>query len=167
MKRNSFLYAQILLLASFATAQRLPNIAVPENYKLSFAPDFTKDNFAGEETIQLRVLKPTSQIVLNSAEIDFQDASITSGDATQKAKVTLDKEKQTATLTIGKLLAAGTAAIHIKYTGILNNELRGFYLGKDGQGRKYAVTQFESTDARRAFPSFDESPLRQRCRPTL
>src|SRR6266849_9354719 len=90
MKRNSFLYAQILLLASFATAQRLPNIAVPENYKLSFAPDFTKDNFAAEETIQLRVLKPASQIVLNSAEIDFQDASITSGDATQKAKVMLD-----------------------------------------------------------------------------
>ncbi len=156
MKRNSFLYAQILLLASFATAQRLPNIAVPENYKLSFAPDFTKDNFAAEETIQVRVLKPASQIVLNSAEIDFQDASITSGDATQKAKVMLDKERQTATLAVDKSLAAGTATIHIKYTGILNNELRGFYLGKDGQGRKYAVTQFESTDARRAFPSFDE-----------
>jgi len=101
-------------------------------------------------------LKPASQIVLNSAEIDFQDASITSGDATQKAKVMLDKERQTATLAVDQPLAAGTSAIHIKYTGILNNELRGFYLGKDGQGRKYAVTQFESTDARRAFPSFDE-----------
>ena len=38
----------------------------------------------------------------------------------------------------------------------MNDELRGFYLGKDESGRKYAVTQFEATDARRAFPSFDE-----------
>ena len=43
----------------------------------------------------------------------------------------------------------------IAYTGILNNELRGFYLSKTAK-RNYAVTQFESTDARRAFPSFDE-----------
>ena len=55
-----------------------------------------------------------------------------------------------------KELKPGTATVQISFTGILNSELRGFYLGKDEQGRKYAVTQFESTDARRAFPSFDE-----------
>ena len=43
----------------------------------------------------------------------------------------------------------------IRYTGILNNELRGFYLSKTAR-RNYAVTQFEPTDARRAFPCFDE-----------
>ena len=45
--------------------------------------------------------------------------------------------------------------LKIAYTGILNNELRGFYLSK-AERRRYAVTQFEPTDARRAFPSFDE-----------
>ncbi len=45
--------------------------------------------------------------------------------------------------------------IHIKYTGILNGQLRGFYLSQTPK-RRYAVTQFESTDARRAFPCFDE-----------
>jgi aminopeptidase N len=148
-------FGLVLVLASFATAQRLPEIAVPESYKLTFTPDFTKDNFAGDEVIQIRVLKPTSQIVLNSAEITFQDASITSGGVTQKAKVTLSKEKEMATLAVDKPIQPGPASIQISYTGILNGELRGLYLSK-ANGRKYAVTQFESTDARRAFPSFDE-----------
>ena len=52
-------------------------------------------------------------------------------------------------------MPAGKATLSISYTGILNNELRGFYLSKTAL-RRYAVTQFEPTDARRAFPSFDE-----------
>src|SRR5262249_46488640 len=62
---------------------------------------------------------------------------------------------QTATLTIPKALAKGAADIDIAFSGVLNDTLRGFYLSK-GQDRNYAVTQFESTDARRAFPCFDE-----------
>jgi aminopeptidase N/puromycin-sensitive aminopeptidase len=143
-------------LLPFAAAQRLPELAVPENYKLAFAPDFQKDKFEGEETISVRVLKTTSEIVLNSAEIEFQEATISSGGSTQKAKITLDSQREMATLAFSTSVNAGPAKIHIKYTGILNNELRGLYLGKDRDARKYAVTQFESTDARRAFPSFDE-----------
>src|SRR5579864_637901 len=156
MRRNLVFVFFVFFAASLATAQRLPELAVPESYQLSFAPNFDKDNFAGEETIQIRVLKPTSTIVLNAAAIEFQDASIASGGATQKAKVTLDKDREMATLAVAMLLQPGAATIRIRYTGILNNELRGFYLGKLGDGKKYAATQFEATDARRAFPSFDE-----------
>jgi aminopeptidase N len=153
---NRMLAGFFLLLASTCAAQRLPELAVPDNYKLTFAPDFTKNNFTGDETIQVRVLKPTSEIVLNAAEIDFSAVTITSRGITQKAQVTLDKEKEMATLTVGNAIQSGPATIQIRYTGILNDELRGFYLGKDADGRKYAATQFEATDARRAFPSFDE-----------
>ncbi len=111
---------------------------------------------SGDETIAVRVLKPTSQIVLNAAEIDFQEVTITSGHAAQKATVALDKDKQTATLTVDHPIPPGPATIQIRYHGILNDQLRGFYLGKDSNGQKYAATQFEATDARRAFPSFDE-----------
>ena len=75
---------------------------------------------------------------------------------TQKAKVTSEKEKEMVVLSVEKPLAAGPATMHITYTGILNGEMRGLYLGKDDHGRKYAASQFEATDARRAFPSFDE-----------
>src|SRR6266851_1038614 len=146
-----------VVLSSFlGFAQRLPELARPVNYNLTFAPDFEKNIFAGQETISIRVLKPTSEIVLNAAEIDFLSASITSAGIAQQAKVTLDKDRQMVTLAVEKTLAPGSATIQVHYNGLLNDELRGFYLGKDEQGRKYAVTQFEATDARRAFPSFDE-----------
>jgi aminopeptidase N/puromycin-sensitive aminopeptidase len=156
MKQLMRLSILVLLLVSLAAAQRLQLTAIPENYQITFAPDLGKANFAGEETIRVQLLKPASQIVLNSAEIDIQEASISSAGAAQKATVTFDKKSEMVTLAVEKPLAAGLAIVHIRYTGMLNSELRGFYIGKDDKGRKYAATQFESTDARRAFPSFDE-----------
>jgi len=141
---------------SLSAAQRLPEVATPDNYKLTFAPDLGKAKFQGDETISIRVLKPTAEITLNAADIDFQDVTITAGGSTQKATVTPQKEKEMVVLAVATPLAAGPATIHITYTGILNDEMRGLYLGKDDQGRKYAASQFEATDARRAFPSFDE-----------
>jgi aminopeptidase N len=156
MKRIISVTSFLVLALSMAVAQRLPEVARPENYKLKFTPDLDKAKFEGDETITLRLLKSTSEVTLNAVDIDFHDVSITSGGAAQKAKVTPLKEKEMVVLSVEKPLAAGTATVHITYTGILNDEMRGLYLGKDDKGRKYAATQFEATDARRAFPSFDE-----------
>jgi len=156
MKRIFAVISFVTLTLSLAGAQRLPEVARPENYKLTFTPDLEKATFEGDETIAIRVLKSTSEITLNAADIDFHDVSITSGGTTQKATVTPEKEKEMVVLAVEKPLAAGPATVHITYTGILNSEMRGLYLGKDDQGRKYAATQFEATDARRGFPSFDE-----------
>jgi aminopeptidase N len=156
MKRILAVLAFALITFSLAAAQRLPEVAVPENYKLTFTPDLDKATFEGDETIAIRVLKATSEITLNAAEIDFHEVTISSGGSTQKATVTPDKDKEMVVLRVEKPLAAGPATVHISYTGALNSEMRGLYLGKDDQGRKYAATQFEATDARRAFASFDE-----------
>jgi aminopeptidase N/puromycin-sensitive aminopeptidase len=131
-------------------------MAVPENYKLIFTPNLEKATFEGDETISVRILKPTSEITLNAVDITFADVTVASGRSTQKATVTPEKDKEEVVLSVKKPLAVGPATIHITYSGILNDEMRGFYIGKDDQGRKYAATQFEATDARRAFPSFDE-----------
>jgi len=156
MKRIPVLLTFVLATFTLASAQRLPEVATPENYKLTFTPDVEKATFEGDETISLRVLKPTSEITLNAVDIDFHDVTITSGGISQKAKANPDKDKEMVVLTVEKPLAAGPATVHISYSGILNSEMRGLYLGKDDQGRKYAASQFEATDARRAFPSFDE-----------
>jgi len=143
-----------LLICSFAAAQRLPEIAIPENYKLSFAPDFSTDTFAGSETIEIQVVKPTSRIVLNAVGLKFESASVAVQGTRQGARVVLENE--TATLVLEHEIPRGVASIQIDFSGVLNSELRGFYLGRDKGGKKYAVTQLEATDARRAFPCFDE-----------
>ncbi|MGA2856655.1 MAG: M1 family metallopeptidase [Candidatus Sulfotelmatobacter sp.] len=156
MKRILAVLTFAVLSCSMAVAQRLPEAARPENYKLTFTPDLEKATFEGDETIAIQVLKPTSEITLNAAELTLHEVSIVNGGALQKARITPEKEKEMVVLAVDKPLTEGPATVHITYSGILNDQMRGLYLGKDDQGRKYAATQFESTDARRAFPSFDE-----------
>jgi len=138
-----------------ANAQRLPQTVKPEHYTLSLTPDLSSATFIGRETIDVVIEQPVDAITLNSAEIKFQSVTTTLNGKDLTAKVTEDPEKQQAILNFGRKLPAGKLKLNIQYTGILNNELRGFYLSKTAK-RNYAVTQFESTDARRAFPSFDE-----------
>ena len=154
MRRLLFV-AFALLLASPAAAQRLPGGVTPEHYTLWFAPDLDKATFRGRETIRVRVDQPTTSITLHAAEITFGEVTITAGGETQRARVTTDAKTETARFTVDRTLPAGPASIAVTYSGILNDKLRGFYLSS-ANGRKYAVSQMEATDARRAFPSFDE-----------
>ena len=138
-----------------AHAQRLPQTVTPEHYALTLTPDLKAATFTGVEQIDLEVKEPTTTITLNSAEIEFQSVTVTAGGKQQTGAVATDKEKEQTTFTFPQQVPAGKATLEIHYTGILNSELRGFYLSKTAK-RNYAVTQFESTDARRAYPSFDE-----------
>jgi aminopeptidase N/puromycin-sensitive aminopeptidase len=141
--------------ASPANAERLPQTVRPESYTLILTPDLKAATFAGLETIDVIVVEPADHITLNAAEIAFESVTVTAGGKQQTAKIALDNEKEQATFTVAEKLPAGKATLTIHYTGILNDKLRGFYLSKTDK-RNYAVTQFESTDARRAFPCFDE-----------
>ncbi|MGC1618377.1 MAG: M1 family metallopeptidase [Candidatus Acidiferrum sp.] len=155
MKRLRVVAMFSLLTGSAILAQRLPENVVPDSYALKFEPDLSSATFAGDETIHVHLQKPATTIVLNSAEIEFKEVWIGSADFKQAAAVTTDDKNEMATFTVPAAIPAGAAEIHIRFSGILNDKLRGFYLSQTAR-RRYAVTQFEATDARRAFPSFDE-----------
>jgi len=154
-----FLIIFIFSAAPSARAQRLPSTVVPTHYALTFTPDLKAAAFTGAEAIDVTVKEPAKSITLNAIEITFDSVSVFAAGKEQAATVKLDKEKEQATFTFADTLPAGNATLTIKYTGILNGELRGFYLSKTAR-RNYAVTQFEPTDARRAFPSFDEPAMK-------
>ncbi len=166
MKRTIVVVVCSLAFSLGSSAQRLPDNVVPESYDLKFEPNLASATFSGDETIHVRLQKPSSSIVLNSAEIKFEEVTITSGGSRQTAAVSSDEKNEMATFTVPNSIPAGPADIHIRYTGVLNDKLRGFYLSETSR-RRYAVTQFEATDARRAMPSFDEPAYKAVFRITL
>jgi len=149
------LWCVLLLTPVPVFAARLPRTVVPVSYKMVFTPDLSLSTFEGDEVIRLQVKTAVSRIVLNSAELAIHDVWFTQGRRQLKGSVTTDDANQTATLSFPRKLSTGEGDLRIVFSGNLNDNLRGFYRSR-GKGRNYAVTQFEATDARRAFPSFDE-----------
>ena len=144
---------------SSVAAERLPMGVVPDHYDLKFTIDLNRERFSGQETIHVRVGEATSRIVLNAVDLDLKDVTIATASSTQKATVSTNRAGETATLVVPHSIAPGEASIYLRFSGVLNTRLRGLYLSKTAR-RKYAVTQFEATDARRAFPCFDEPSLK-------
>lgn len=75
--------------------------------------------------------------------------------------ITSEKENETTTFTFAQELQSNsTAVLYIAFKGVLNDNMVGFYRSsfKDDEGTTHyiATTQFEPTDARRAFPCWDE-----------
>jgi aminopeptidase N len=159
LRAASLAGAAVLFVTIPATAQRLPLTVKPLHYSLTLTPDLKAATFSGTDVIDVELTEPMSAITLNAIEIKFGKVTTEVGGKTLIATVSEDAEKQQATLDFGQNLPAGKLKLAIVYTGLLNGELRGFYLSKTAK-RNYAVTQFEATDARRAFPSFDEPALK-------
>jgi puromycin-sensitive aminopeptidase len=139
---------------------RLPRTVLPRRYDLTLTPDLDAATFTGAVDIEVEVLQDTLSVVLYAIELDVQQAWITTGERRLEATVELDEETQRAHLLLHEPLPAGPAEVSLRFTGILNDKLRGFYRSTftddSGTERVIATTQFEATDARRAFPCWDE-----------
>ena len=135
---------------------RLPVHVKPERYKIMLKPNLESFTFEGEETISLVLEQSTKQITLHSVEIEIDSVEwVHRGREVWAGKVKYKPKSETATLSFPKSLEKGKGELRVKFKGILNDKMRGFYRSKYGD-KHLATTQFESTDARRAFPSFDE-----------
>ena len=140
---------------------RLPTTVIPERYELTLAPDLSNWTFSGAEKVSLNVCEPVREIIVNAAELELHTASLClDGGRIVDAGVRLDAENEQATLSFADLVPPGRHELQINFSGILNDKLHGFYRStykdSNGQEKRLASTQFESTDARRAFPCWDE-----------
>jgi len=144
------------------TTTQLPRNAVPTHYQVSLTPDAAAASFTARTVITLDVLKTTDSITLNAADLRFARVTLapSAGGAAQEAKVTLDAEAQTATLTFARPVTPGAYKLALDYTGAIGTQAVGLFSldYPDAQGRtqRALYTQFENSDARRMIPSWDE-----------
>ncbi|KAH9882917.1 hypothetical protein J1614_000283 [Plenodomus biglobosus] len=157
----------------------LPAWVKPAHYAVSLHDIEFGGNFSYKGTVKIttKITKDDgfNDLVLNAHQLKIEGAELKAGDRTHSVKhVSYDEKRQRVTLDFGqKIDYKGEAELEIKFEGTINNIMAGFYrskykpkgevpasVAKDNEFHYMFSTQFESCDARRAFPCFDEPNLK-------
>ncbi|MGQ0848082.1 MAG: M1 family metallopeptidase [Actinomycetota bacterium] len=146
------------------SSYRLPRSVVPHRYEITLEPDLAGASFAGRETVHVEVTEPVTELILNAHEIEIKSARLHSAERTLDGKPELITADQRARISFDRVVEPGDWQLELEFSGGLNDQLVGFYKSTftdlDGVEQAIATTQFEATDARRAFPCWDEPDMK-------
>lgn len=146
------------------SSYRLPTWVTPSKYDVQLLVDMTTFAYSGVVTIDLDVNTATETLVLHSVGLSFDSVTLTQGAATVPIlRTSAMSEYEFAVFSLASQLSVGTATLVIAFSGIVAEDLHGFYRSSytvNGTTYWMATTQFEATDARRAFPCFDEPAMK-------
>ncbi|ODQ67184.1 hypothetical protein NADFUDRAFT_81746 [Nadsonia fulvescens var. elongata DSM 6958] len=148
----------------------LPKGLTPKHYKLHVY-HITRETFKGTVTIDFSVDQATDAIYLNAKDLEIIDATIQAN--VSKTEVNLnvksievDADTQVAVIRLNETIpgSSSKASVRVNYKGIIQTNMAGFYKSDykttKGDDSYMLSTQFEATDARRAFPCMDEPSLK-------
>lgn len=144
---------------------RLPRIAAPIRYQIRIAPDFDNQSFEGDIAIELTVFEATTEILMNATELELSSAVLRSiGGEPTALEVSIDAVLERVAFRAPGTIQPGDYLLSCAFEGVLGTKLRGFYRSTftddEGSQRVIASTHLEATDARRAFPCFDEPEMK-------
>jgi puromycin-sensitive aminopeptidase len=145
---------------------RLPRTVIPTRYGLTLEPDLDAGTYVGSAEIAVSVTESVTEIVLNAVDLHISEGSISANDGRhiEISKVRMDAETERAHMELDAAVDPGEWSIRLDFRGELNDKLVGFYRstyeGPGGDTEVIATTHFEATDARRAFPCWDEPDLK-------
>ncbi|XP_076155196.1 aminopeptidase N-like [Alosa pseudoharengus] len=157
---------------------RLPDSILPDSYEVTLWPRLMKNPaglyiFTGDSEVTFRCVKETDLILIHSNKLnltvngDGKLATLTAEDGSTPPAITdtwLEVRTQYLVVKLnGNLKVGPRYVLHTGFTGELADDLGGFYRSvymEDGVEKVVATTQMQPTDARKAFPCFDEPAMK-------
>ena len=129
----------------------------PKNYRIHIIPDLTNFTFAGNVTLLVDAPTTIEALRLNILDLAILSCAVEQNDAFDECAFETDTDKEELKILLPQKMGAAIR-IKIRYAGQINDKMAGFYRSQYthwGKTRYIAVTQFEESDARRAFPCMD------------
>jgi len=129
----------------------------PENYRIHLIPDLTQFTFTGNVTLLVEAPAAIEALGLNILDLEILDCAVEQNGDWVECSFETDAEKEELQIVLPQKME-GVIRIQIGYDGQINDKMAGFYRSQythAGKTRYIAVTQFEESDARRAFPCMD------------
>jgi alanyl aminopeptidase len=138
-----------------APTLRLGNEVIPRHATLELDLDPRADHFTGRIQLDVSLARPLATVWLHGRDLEIEQAVAIIG-GTRSPLTARFQDPGLLALDAAQQLPAGQARLDLAYRGHMDLvNLDGIFLNED-RGERYLFTQFETSDARRAFPCFDE-----------
>ncbi|KAJ3594190.1 hypothetical protein NHX12_006521 [Muraenolepis orangiensis] len=158
---------------------RLPDTLSPVSYNVTLWPRLQPDPrglfvFTGNSTVLFNCVKDTDLVLIHASQLNFTlfgrhkarllapTGELAAVPAVRKTWV--EVETQYLVVQLERSLEAGRSyLLYTEFVGELADDLGGFYRStykENGQEKILATTQMQPTDARKAFPCFDEPAMK-------
>lgn len=141
---------------------RLPNTTVPLSYSIWLSTDIHEGDFGfdGEVTIHFQCIETTSELVLQYRMLTIDTVALfDSNNNLIEDDVPWYQNETVEFLVITptrQLMQGQEYSVNVRYNGTINDNglgiYRAWYVDPVGNTRWLASTQFQATEARRAFP---------------